>query len=471
MRLIEQGHFLLPWFNHPGFGEVPTDPNDFFFQYYEEAIKKARALRLPLTFIASQWESGLSSPPYLDLPPEENPNVVTPEGKILPQVSPFGPIKPWKEIGRQHTDNPQMKQLQEWYPDPPLVIFLSNNEHAKLTWTAVEKESRYLDRYGPGRDDDFKRRVVGDGWIERYRALQEGMRAGLVNPQWQKAALFVGYDAFGPPHLGRWGGWPSYSLHCRGRIDPNPLMWDGGSPSYYTPNWNPSADYTTWSPQVEFQNLVFMQQEAYRLNPKFWLELSVWDGYAPGEANDKRTFYAQQGQTFTPARYARFVQFGMWLMRPRAVREFRGWTQPWEENKDYFLTLVDAVDRVHRNETLREWWCRGKLVPNRAHQHPYEVGIPDEDQGLDRWFLLDASVNMPDYPWETFWPVNVFALALVQGQQLGRREWLVYAHAPLGERKDVEITIPDYGKIQVDVAVGGAFYHVIEAEERIEPVR
>lgn len=470
LLLIEQGHYLLPWFNHPGFVDLPTDPKDFFFEYYEGAIKRARELKLPITFVASQWESGLSAKPYIELPPGENPNVVTVDEKILPQVSPFGPVGPWREIGIKHTDNPQMKKLQEWYPDPPLVIFLSNNEHSKLQWTNVEEDRRYLEQYGKGRDDDFKRKVVGDGWIERYRALQEGLRSGLVNPKWKKAAMFVGYESFGPPHLGRWGGWPTYSLHCRGRIDPSPLMWDGGSPSYYTHNWNPSTDCNVWSPQVEFQNLMFMQKEAYKLNPKYWLEVSIWDGYAPGEANDKRKFYANLGQTFTPERYEGFVQFGMWLMRPRAVREFRGWTQPWEENKAYFLAIVDAVDRVHQNATLRQWWRKGELVPNRAHKHHYEVGIPAEYKDTDRWFLLDASANTQEYPWETFWPVNVFSLSLVQGKP-GNREWLVYAHSPLGERKDVEITIPDYGKIKVDVSVGGSFYHVVEAEKRIELVR
>jgi hypothetical protein len=109
-------------------------------------------------------------------------------------------------------------------------------------------------------------------------------------------------------------------------------------------------------------------------------------------------------------------------------------------------------------------------VPNRAHKHPYQAGLPDEYQDVDRWFLLDASVNMQEHPWEFFWPVNVFALALVQGQK-PTREWLVYAHSPLGERKGVEITLPDYGKIQVDVSVGGSFYHVIEAQKQVDPVR
>jgi len=469
MRLIEEGHYLSPWFHHPDLDDLPADPGDFFFEYYEKSIEKARAQRLPLTFIASQWESGLSRPPYLDLPPAENPNVVTSDDKILPKVSPFGPVGPWREIGIKQTASARMKKLQEWYPDPPLVTFLSNNEHAKLTWKEAEEDRRYTDKHGRGRDDEFRRRVIGEGWIERYRALQEGMREGLVSPAWKKAAVFVGYDAFGPPHLGRWGGWPEYSLHTTGRISPDPLMWDGGSPSYYTHNWNPSTDFTVWSPQVEFQNLVFMQREAYDLAPEFRLELSIWDGHAPSEANDKRKYYADRGQTVTPERYGGFVQFGMWLLRPRAVREFRGWTEPWEDNRAHFLAIVSAVDRVHRNPILREFWRKGELVPNRARKHPHQAGIPEEYAACDRWFLLDADVNPAKDSWALSDPIAVFSLALVQGASPQRR-WLIYAHSPLGDRRDVKITLPEFGQVTVDVSRRGSFYTVDEKTRRITPL-
>src|ERR1019366_4557849 len=135
------------------------------------------------------------------------------------------------------------------------------------------------------------------------------------------------------------------------------------SPSYYTHNWNPSTDYTVWSPQIEFMNDVFQQQAADRLNRKFWLELSIWDGYMGDQARDcKRQFYRNHSQTFTPTRYAGFAQFGMWLLRPRAIREFRGWLQPWDETAaPYFMALVAAVDRVHTNPVLSEWWRHGEL--------------------------------------------------------------------------------------------------------------
>jgi hypothetical protein len=110
-----------------------------------------------------------------------------------------------------------MKRIQEWYPDPPLVVLISNNEHAKLAWNEVEKSQRYLDKYGKGKSDDFKRKVVGDGWIERYQALQGGMRDGLASEHWKKHAKFVGYEAFPPVHFGRWAGWKEYSAGTAAR--------------------------------------------------------------------------------------------------------------------------------------------------------------------------------------------------------------------------------------------------------------
>ena len=480
MELIEQGHHLMPWFSHPPRdGEVPADPEDFLLQYYKEPILQAARLRLPITFIASQWERVLSEEPYSSLPPEQNPNVIDREGRIVKKVSPFGPAAPWAEAGRSYTDNPWMKQIQQWYPDPPLVIFLSNNEHAKLTWTQVETSKRYMDLCGAGKDDDTKRRLVGDGWIERYRALQEGMRSGLTEQAWRDNARFVGYGAFAPEFIGRWAGWTNYSLHTDDRLTPYPLMWDGSSPSYYTHDWNPSRDDTMWSPQIEFMNLVFMKDRAHDLNPDFWVEFSVWDGY-DGPRREKqypspRTLYRMQGQTYGPERYAGYVQFGMWLLRPRAVREYRGWTFPWEDEDDwegggpYFVALAEAVDSIYRSPILTEWWRHGELVPNRRHPHPYQSGIPDEYKTEDRWFLLDADVNMQEFPWEPHWPVNVYSLALVRGEA-PNREWLIYSHSPHEDRPGVVLTVPEYRDITIDVTVAGSFYVVSEHDRAVTAV-
>jgi len=117
---------------------------------------------------------------------------------------------------------------------------------------------------------------------------------------------------------------------------------------------------------------------------------------------------------------------------------------------------------------LREWWRNGELVPNRAHRHPYQASIPLEYANEDRWFLLDASVN-PRFPWDVVTEIPVFALALVKGAPPAR-EWLVYAHSPLSDRKNVRLTLPNYGVINVDVAVAGSFFVANEKTRTVEQV-
>ena len=479
IKLIEQGHYILPAFylhdsedmDSNGFVFLKTSTLSFS-DYYEQPMKRVAELKLPFSLVSTQWEYLLSKEPYLSLPADQNPNVVTADGKVRPEVCPFGPLELWREIGQKWTRSAAIRRLQEWCPDPPRVIFLSNNEHPKLTWPKAEESKRYLAIYGKGHDDDFKRKAVGDGWIERYRALQSAMREGLSSHGWRKKSIFVGYDAFGPGHFGRWAGWPEYTLHSPGRFDPSSLMWDGGSPSYYTHDWCPITDYTVWSPQIESMNWLFMLDQARKSNPNFWFELSIWDGSDgddPGRKTlAKSTTYIKAGQTYSPDRYAGFVQFGMWLLRPRAVREFRGWVYSWDKGGPYFLAICGAVDRVHTNPVLRTFWQHGKLVANRTAKHPYQENIPAEYKDVDRWFLLDTDV-MPPRPWKLDTPIPAFAVTLEKGEA-PNRQWLHYAHAPTGECRNVKIVIPKVKAVTVDVPVAGAFFLVDEKTESVTEV-
>ena len=461
MEMINNGHYLLPWFTLP-------DPNsrNIYLKYYETAIRKAAKLHLPISFISTQWESMLSQPPYFNYPSDRNPNVIDTNGKIFKKVSPFGPVEAWREVGVKWTHSALLKKLQEWYPDPPLVIFVSNNEHSKLTWRDVEQSKRYLSKYGVNKDDDFKRKVVGDGWIERYRALQNGMKEGLESTQWKQRSVFIGYDAFGSRAFGRWDGWMDYSLSIPGRLEPWPLAWDGASVSYYLFNWDSTTDYTVWSPQIESMNWVPMLNEARRINPDFRFEMSTWDGYEPILANDKRKFFANSGQVYNPERYEGLVQYGMWLLRPCIVREFRNHLATLSDSGSYFLSVVRPVDLVHTNPVLRKFWRRGRLVANNEHQHPYQSQIPGAYKSLERWFLLDTNLD-PKRPWSLSTEIPVYSLALTLGTK-PKREWLVYAHSPLKDRKNVLITIPGYSHIKVDVPPVGTFYHVTESNNVVE---
>lgn len=468
LGLINEGHHVLPWLLHPHWTAEPADTR--WLNYYEAAIKRAAELRLPIALVSTQWEIYLSvEDQYLNLPAATNPNVVTDKGQVMRMVSPVGGVDAWRQLGRRWTNSKMMAKLQEWYPNPPAVYFLSNNEHTKLEWTKLETDSRYVARYGTGRSDEFKRKIAGDGWITRYRAIQEGLREGLATDAWREKAVFMGYDAFGPAHYGRWPGWMEYSLYSKGRIDPSYLAWDGTSVSFYVFNWSAITDHTVFSPQLEAMNFVFMQAEARRNNPDFFFEMSLWNGNEPGAANDKLAEYAKQGQPYSPARYSGMTQFGMWLLRPRVVREFRSYLATVQDFEQYFQEVVNAVDRVHTQATLRDFWQKGKLVGNRAEQHPYQSNLPEEYQTAERWFLLSTSVD-PPRPWTLSTELPVYALALTQGKA-PQRQWLVYAHAPREAKPQVQVTIPEYKPVKIDVAVGGSFYLVDEKWQRVTPVK
>jgi len=65
--------------------------------------------------------------------------------------------------------------------------------------------------------------------------------------------------------------------------------------------------------------------------------------------------------------------------------------------------------------------------------------------------------------------IPVFSLALVTGQ-VPQRCWLLYAHSPLKDRRDVEITIPEFGVVTVDVPRAGAFYTTDEQTRRLAAI-
>jgi hypothetical protein len=477
VELLGAGHRILPWFSWPQGDPDNSEKNARrFHDYYDALIDRCRQLSLPISFRGTQWEAMLLGREYRERPAEQCPAVIGADGKVIRKLSPFGPIEPWRDPAREYVDTPAMKALQRMYPDPPLVLFVSNNEAPDLRWHQVEQSKRYLDKYGKGRSDEFKREVVAKGWMERYPVMFKAMRKTLVSDTWKKNVRFVGYGAFGPSHFGRWPGWKEYSLITDEWTSPDWYIWDGASPSYYTHNWNDNRDHWVWSTQVQSMNWIFQLDEAWRVNPNFWWEISLWDGNASNWTPDttctpeavkksKACQYMKDGQTYTPDRYEGWVQFGLWLLRPRVVREFHGSTTPLKPWRPFFERLLFAVDRIYADESLRQFWRHGALVPNREHRHPYQEDVPAKYRDLDRWFLLDTSLDSPR-PWTLKTNIPVFSLALALGDN-GARRWLVYAHSPLEDRRGVTITVPDFGKITVDVPRAGAFYLADESNKTV----
>jgi hypothetical protein len=455
-ELIEKGKHLLPWFHIPRPQVVSSN-----FSYYEKAIKKAAQYKLPISFVGTQWEHLLSTEAeYYKLPKNRNPNVIDRNGSVKRVLSPYGPASLWYEVGKRWTSTSLMKKIQEWYPDPPLVIFVSNNEHdlqpAKDLSTPI----------WPFISDvqDKTRKDVGDRWVEKYRLLQRGMRDGFKADSWKKNSIFIGYNAFESPQFARYDGWLRDSLYTKGRFQPWPYAWDGSSVSYYVRPENVGADYVYWSPQVEAMNWVFMLEEVYRINPNYWFEISVWDG---GEK--KREFYKSKKQQYSPKRYKGMIQYGMWLLRPRVVREFRMWDETVSDTEEYFFAAVDSVESVYKSEVLKKFWRSGRLVPNSETLHPYRKNIPNEYSKVPRWFNLKSSVNNTFSSDQT--EISVFSLALELGSR-PNREWLIYSHVPVKNfSKPVTVKVPNYKDIKIMPSLDGSFYQVFENDGKINTVK
>jgi hypothetical protein len=461
LQAIHNGHHVLPTFYLP----APTGESKEG-SYYEASIKDARRLGLPLTLKSTQWESLLLG----DSESVVSSRACPPRGFTLTAskcLSPFGPMEAWERAGAEWGSTSMLRTLQRWYPEPPLVLFLSNNEAPKLPWSSLDRDPRYRS-IGDEQDMMSERAIVADAWAERNRALQAGFRKEL-NPSWSMNAIFVGYNAFGPGFVGRWSGWADRSLGTKDHMPAEASGWDGASVPFYVSMGDPSSDHTVWSPQIAAMNWVSMLEEIERRSAGFWFEISTWDGAAPGDARGKPALYRQSGQATPPSRYRGMVQFGMWLLRPRVVREYRGYLERRTEVGSLFDEIVQAVDLVYSNPKLKKFWRYGRLVANTTHEHPYRAGLPAWLARSRRWFLLDTSVD-PPRPWTLSTELEVFSIALVMGET-GSRRWLVYAHSPLADREEVKIDIPEFRCVTMPVNVAGTFAVVDERSGRIRELR
>jgi hypothetical protein len=224
----------------------------------------------------------------------------------------------------------------------------------------------------------------------------------------------------------------------------------------------PDSDHLVWSPQIEAMNQVVELQAVRRSQPDFWFELTTWDGQVLGGKTDKLRYFASRGEPWTPERYGGMIQFGMWLQRPRVVREFRGPDDDRIRFGPYFDQLLAAVARVHQDPTLREFWRNGRLLANSAGQHPYQDNLPPDFAARPRWFLLDSPLN-PARPWALTTDLKVLSLAFERGAA-PHRQWLVYASSPREELARAEVVIPGGPHVRVRAAPAGVFTLVSDEE-------
>lgn len=472
VEMIEKGIPLLPWIDWGGRTLTP-DSTNWMSDADQLALKTLKEWNIPVSLLyGGQWEQDFYSTEYINLPIDQTGVGMNLDGTKMSKVSPFSPIEPWLELGRKWGNSDFMRLVQTLYPNPPLVLLISNNEAAKLKYQDAEQEKRYLDEYGSGKDVEFRQKIFGDRWIERYSALIQGIREGMSEPAWQNNSRIIGYNAFGPVGFGRYWGWENYSLTTEDRITPWWYAWEGGVVNAYDNNWETAkAAYQLWSMQSETMNLVFMQDEARKVKPEYWFELIFWDGYSSDPENSKYSIYTKNGIEYSPDLYRGWTQYDLWLAVPRLAREFRYFAaEPLSRFEPYFNEIISSVQFVHSNPVLTRFWRKGDLVINDARPHPFTEAIPQKWTETKRWYCLDTNLDNSYLPYPnklyTEWPV--WTLARVIGTA-PEREWLIYGFAPKGSRSSVEVTIPDYKKVTLpSLSVGGDFYYIKETTNELK---
>ena len=431
---IEQGeHILVSWKLDPYYADTIGS------SYYEESIKKAAELQLPLVFILPSPESALTKDSYYKgLPIEDNPNVVDANNNILDKLSPFGPDDKWKEVGSHWSNTALMDNLQTWYPNPPLVIFISEDEAEKLSWNELASSSRFSQQYPIDKDDHFKRILVGAKWIEKYRQLQNGFKEGFTETAWKNNAKFINYNKFSG-NFGKSADWIENATVTNQYTDVWPLTADGVTVDFdLTDSKN---DTTANAPHVLANNFNFMLKEAKRVNSNFAYQLSIND----------------DSKITDPTRYRGLTQFSLWFLRPNIIRQ-KSSAITRAELEPMFKEVADSVELIHYNSQIAEFWKNGKIVSNGDSY--LNLNIPEQYKDDPRWFLLDADVNPPK-PWSDSMNINVWTFAIVKGEA-PNREWLIYTQSPEANLNNVTIAIPGYEDVLVDSNQDGNFYILSE---------
>ncbi|MFW6133086.1 MAG: hypothetical protein ACOC8F_04260, partial [Planctomycetota bacterium] len=508
VEMIKEGHHVLPTISDPKFGatyvyilgdhEGPPTADSHHLGWLVKLKPEFEYLaehKLPFALMGNNWASGPARLEYqYHRAKNENRKTFSPkqstrlmiekDGEITSGSwklsSPFGPDERWAEFGRFWMDNGGLRWLRELYPDPPMVVFLNNNEAGEIGLKHCGWSVRFQREYGEqDLSKEAKQRIVHEAYDHKYEVLFDAARGALSEPAWRNNSVFVAYNA-----------WPR-SVKGRTEERNHPREWkryDGAMPEFYLNDWQiyrGKTDYNYWSPQTEGLRIQSSQDVIFDLAPDYYFASIAWDGGQPARrrsainclATGMYGTGAQQRWDF--ARYEGMVQFGLWAMRPRVMREFRYPVSRHDVyDREAFMAVVRSVDRPWEHEVLGEFWRFGELVTSDAFEPP-DAQVA---KGLKFYSRVDAllpvDANPPRDGWPRIWhfkankrdPVKlrVLALALKRGEAPDRR-WLIYAHAPLGAVSGPTVTLPAYGPVKLPfVTRSGSFFLVREADGAVE---
>lgn len=457
--------------------------------YYEPAWSHCRDNKLPIAFVGRNFADLFRlNPPWSGAIPADHPFRINADGSITKAASPWSPnIHQWYALGRK-VGGYLAAEFAADYPDPPSVILMDNAEVGADRRVDARMDSRYpqllrdaFAKLSPSQAAEIERHVYGQAMAFRFGELKRGLRDAL--PEGWKRIKFVAYGQFGSDYASA----EVLTDSLRYGVPWSDAAGDGVFQTHdgrtanvgYLHNWSTGMPGIVRSPSIEAGNSRFaLDTMQASFNRDYLIE----------------THFAN-GKNVSRDVWAGVVRCVMWQMRTEHNRLFVGSSLKVADTATRDMEpLESAAAEVHENETLRRFWGRSTLLPNRwardfatmpkRHQydtdtgygHPYTWMLPPEfaDTGR-RLFVQHVPLNerlQLQYT-DTAYPryvdrwlrdrthlvaVPVFAICL----QLGD-EYLVYAHAPNGAVSGAEIHVcPDGNvprfRVTVDVPVAGAFW-------------
>ena len=450
LSLIENGLHVLPsWHLDPYWSDSVPEA------YYKASILKAAELKLPLVFITAPFEDALLQDSYYsNIIGLNNPGVIDLSGNILSKLSPFASDRNWYSVGKRWAQSEILQKIQEWYPEPPLVMFVADKKASKLIWVDAEASQRYVDSYSSNlnyKDENFKRDVIGDAWKGKYLQLKKGFERALKSRTWKNNVKFVSYNEV-PVSMGEHSFWKDSATYTDERLTVWTDTADATTSEFHIDTSEGETGTDVLGPQSRANNLPFIIDETKKVNPNFALQLSISDEHVMNSSEA----------------YRGYTQLGLWLARPSVIRESIGWSDNRDDIGPYFQEVLDSVEMIHNNELLHTFWNQGVLVANPYYDGPNDNAIPDQYVDSNRWFLLNVDKN-PTQPWNIGDYIAVWAIALRLGEA-PNREWLLYVQSPDGVQENISVEIPGYQDVIVDSNAEGAFYIVDEAVDSTETV-
>jgi hypothetical protein len=472
-------------------------------EYFRPGLEFARERKLPIVIRGWNWADQVMKFQELrakisgkEIPGAQIVNAIV-DGKKQKLTDPFGPIEPWREWGAFWMGNKLIREMQAIYPDPPMVIFLDNNESGEITgangqiaaelWKdGVAKFDRFVAKYGKkygegSHNREFQADAVRKGYAERYAAMFDAGKEAFTAPAWKKNARFVAYNTLaGAAYLGN-GKVPNIGFGFDAKDGWTKwLQFDGSMPELYDNDWQPGKrDDIPWSMQSEAGNMAAILPWAFGVRPNLIWSTIFWDGGFISQVDrgirgtSKTYWYATSGFRWDFARYEGWVQFCLWTIRPAIAFEFREPGPLTPVGAGTWMALNHSVNRPWTNQVLRAFWEQGRLVPNTAEPpwfNEFPEGAPDWIRALPRCYQLTCDANNPRAEWGPYTRLRVFAMALVLGDAPARR-WLVYAHAPNGGVSDTSVALPGFGNVRLPaVPRSGSFFTVDEKGGAVEVV-